>query len=894
MWWLILSVVFFIVVFGWFYVYPTPNSTLSPEELADVEARARHVLALADQLREAPAGEYYAFSQLSEWLDSHQPRRQLTVSFVEKKQITTKLRDDYCEAERLFVDPESWRREYNRDFVRQRIQSMKPWIARTFPHSLTPGQRQALVVDEDNNMIVAGAGTGKTTTALAKVEYLLEHQLCEQDDVLVVAFNRSVADEVAAKLKSKGFDKVDVSTFHALGYRIMGAAGGRKPAVSSLATSQYERMQLYQEFLEANLEKPDFFALIRRWFVDLHVHECLFEECKTAAERLNRERGLGRIALDGTRLRSISEVKVANWLSLNGIEWEYEVTYPNTPSSGSRRDYTPDFYLPNHDTWIEVWGVDRAHKTTPDIDAERYVRDMNWKRALHQRHGTTLLEIYQDSIWSSDLASILNEMCRKAGIYVDPLTVDAALALLEEGKATVSQLMVVVDTFIHLYRGGTRDWREVQGRVSTNRDEGFLRLVKHFIDDYEKALEIEGKIDFSDMLAQSHIHISEGSYHRPYRYLLVDEFQDTSSVRMKILQGLRAQQPHARLFVVGDDWQGIYRFTGSDLGLFTNFPSIVGATERVDLDRTFRLSSDVLAVSSRFIAENPAQLKKELSPNVQSGDESDVCIMFHEWDWDAEASALDVVLQQIRARSEQGNDVLLLARYNHQLEPYGTQWLAEQAEQGLEIRPMTVHRSKGLEASHVVVLGLKSGIYGFPSEMVDDPVLAMVMQAKGLYPNEEERRLFYVALTRTKGRVYLMALTNRPSCFVQELLEPDYEAHIEILGDLSERYRCPECQGKTIRKKTGQYGDFWSCLNYPRCSGKLTACFACTDGVLEPQFDSGELRAFRCVACGEEPELCVECGDGFLRLKTGKYGDFWSCSRWRKDDSGCSYTRDRW
>jgi DNA helicase-4 len=211
--------------------------------------------------------------------------------------------------------------------------------------------------------------------------------------------------------------------------------------------------------------------------------------------------------------------------------------------------------------------------------------------------------------------------------------------------------------------------------------------------------------------------------------------------------------------------------------------------------------------------------------------------------------------------------------------------------EGMHIEFMTTHRSKGREADYVIVVALEDGEYGFPTNISDDPVMRMVLSDPEAFAYAEERRLFYVALTRARRRVYLLAPPERASTFVRDdLLGTALRNHVEVIGEESQRYLCPVCGGKTIRRTHGAYGTFWACANYPLCTGRLDACPVCHDGGLARE--STVARMYHCTECDFKAEVCPECGRGYLRQKTGKYGVFLGCSRWRSDGTGCAFTRN--
>ena len=130
----------------------------------------------------------------------------------------------------------------------------------------------------------------------------------------------------------------------------------------------------------------------------------------------------------------------------------------------------------------------------------------------------------------------------------------------------------------------------------------------------------------------------------------------------------------------------------------------------------------------------------------------------------------------------------------------------------LDISYITAHKSKGLQADYVFILNNKNGRMGFPSKIQDSPVLDLLLENSDPFPDAEERRLFYVAMTRAKKKVILVTLKDRESDFLRAL----HDKYAEEMKQ--EAYICPLCGGR-LRHRSGRYGEFFGCENY-----KTTGC----------------------------------------------------------------------
>ena len=338
--------------------------------------------------------------------------------------------------------------------------------------------------------------------------------------------------------------------------------------------------------------------------------------------------------------------------------------------------------------------------------------------------------------------------------------------------------------------------------------------------------------------------------------------------------------PGAQLFAVGDDWQAIYRFGGSDIAVMREFGDQFGDFERIDLETTFRCSDRIAAVATDFVLRNPAQIRK----TVRSTRKADRPAVHVGLPGEEGLSLLKEALDRIAedaARHDGISEVLLLGRYRH-LQPQNLGSLAKQYA-SLRFSYMTVHRAKGLEADYAVVLGLCAGKHGFPVEIADDPLLDLVLAAPEALPNAEERRLLYVALTRARRKVFLLAEGGPPSAFVTELIDGKYD--VTVFGRLPEGdVPCPICkEGRLERRENARDGSiFYSCSNWPYCEHTERPCPSCGTGL--PVRSGG---AFHCRDCGGSIEACPVC-DGWLETRMGRFGRFLGCSNF----PDCNYTRN--
>ncbi len=285
-----------------------------------------------------------------------------------------------------------------------------------------------------------------------------------------------------------------------------------------------------------------------------------------------------------------------------------------------------------------------------------------------------------------------------------------------------------------------------------------IRLMAPLLKAWKGTLKEEGAIDFSGLLHQAINLLEKGRFISPWKHILVDEFQDISPLRAKLLQALRQQNKQTTLFAVGDDWQAIYRFSGAELDLTTSFQTNFGEGELCALDTTYRFNERIGDIANQFILQNPSQLDKPLN-SLTKGNKKSVVLLYED--------ALERLLDKMSGYVLDEETILILARYNYLkpeiLNKAPTRWPK------LNIQFMTIHASKGQQADHVIVCGLNSGKDGFPAPARESIIEQALLPQQEDFEHAEERRLLYVAITRAKQQVWLLYDHENPSEFVEDL-----------------------------------------------------------------------------------------------------------------------------
>jgi len=287
-----------------------------------------------------------------------------------------------------------------------------------------------------------------------------------------------------------------------------------------------------------------------------------------------------------------------------------------------------------------------------------------------------------------------------------------------------------------------------------------VKLMAPLLKAWKSALKEEGAVDFSGLIHQAIAILEKGRFISPWKHILVDEFQDISPQRAALLTALRQQNKRTSLYAVGDDWQAIYRFSGAEMSLTTAFHHYFGDGDRCVLDTTYRFNDRIGEIANRFVQQNPHQLRKPLN-SLCKGNKKSVTLLPQD--------QLEALFDKLSGYAKPEERVLLLARYHHLrpaiLDKAKTRWPK------LKLDFMTIHASKGQQADFVIVLGLHQGRDGFPAQARESIMEEGLLPQPEDFPDAEERRLAYVAMTRARQQVWLMFDKDRPSVFVEHLRE---------------------------------------------------------------------------------------------------------------------------
>ena len=786
----------------------------------------------------------------------------------------------------FLAQPEGFRERGNDAFLTEELERSRDFLDRVEARPLTEEQRRAVCVDDDRNLVIAAAGSGKTSVMVAKAGWTVVRGDRHPAELLLLAFARNAREELGERLVDRIGDEasagMNVRTFHGLGLAIMGAAEGRKPALSKVAEDGRALAALLDRIIEELLRDREHGRAFIRWLAYRAVPYRSEHEFASYADYWDYVRSHELRTLQGERVKSLEECLIANFLYLNGVAYEYEPAFEHDTATPEKVQYKPDFHLTEAGIYIEHFALSADGTTPPFIDQVAYTESRAWKLRTHERYGTTLVETFSYEQSDGRLTEKLGAKLEAHGVALKPIPRAEIFALLNEQRR-VKPFTELVATFLAHFKGSRLPMAELARRAAATDDGGrsraFVAVFRPIFERYEATLAEAREIDFHDMINRATDHVVSGRYRSGYRYILVDEFQDISPGRAALVEALLDQVADAQLFAVGDDWQAINRFAGADIAIMREFHARFGDGAGGNLETTFRCSEGLSAVATRFVLANPDQIAK----NVRTTHRVDGPGVWIGFGGDEESPLVEQALGRISADAGTAGkrmSVLLLGRYQH-LAPDLRRLAAEHPDIDLSYR--TVHGAKGLEADYVVVLGVCAGRYGFPTEMTDDPLLELVLARREAHSNAEERRLLYVAVTRARRRAYVLSEGGGPrSAFVEELLGAGDA--VGVFGEPPEADAlCAKCgKGRLVGREGPDGGRFYGCSYFPYCEYTEPACPACGDG--RPVNGDGTVR---CGACGATVEKCPRC-DGWLEEIDGRYGPFLGCTKYPV----CDYRRD--
>lgn len=702
-----------------------------------------------------------------------------------------------------------------------KIQNAYALIGNVEGRKLDKQQMTCIVKDTHNHLVIAGAGTGKTTTVVGKIKFLLKSGKYKPEDILVLSFTNASASEMSQRINQETGCNIEASTFHKLGLNIITKVNGIVPKITQLNLRKFVKEQLL-----LNMQSDAYLNLLSSYLLYNRVVSKSEFEFKTQSEYEEYLRLNPPTTINNETVKSYGEMDIANFLTQNGIQYIYEHPYKVDTRTSEYGQYNPDFYLPEYDIYIEYFGINKDGEVPSYFKGvngmtatQSYQASMKWKRETHSTNDTILIECYAYEKFDGVLLDNLKEKLSAKDVKLTPKTTKELWEQVSaDGDSILDGVIELFETVINLIKSNGYTIATVRqlniGNSNAQNNNMVLSLLEPIFNAYCNYLSEHKEIDFNDMINMATKYVEQGKYVSPYKYVIVDEYQDISKARYSLLCRMRESNDYD-LFCVGDDWQSIYRFAGSDIGYILNFEQYWGSTEISKIETTYRFTQKLIEISGNFIMQNPVQIKKSIK-----GKNDTVGFALGEISGYTDKFSIEFMTKKLEDLPR-GSSVFFIGRYSFDAKLLSDSGLFEcqynnvsgfvevkyRKRIDLKMSFITAHKSKGLQADYIFIINNKKSRMGFPSKIQDAAILNLLLDNCDQYPYAEERRLFYVALTRAKKKAFLVTVKNQESEFVMELKER-YGEELK-----REQWECPLCGGKLL-KKSGPYGEFYGCSNY--------------------------------------------------------------------------------
>jgi len=663
-------------------------------------------------------------------------------------------------------------------------------------NALNDKQQEAVISEEKRLLVLAGAGSGKTKTLLQKLIYLIEEKKVSPSSILAITFTKNATNEMIDRLiisadktgdyekllfdkrvskgdkdreryiqqkKNKWIDGLTIKTFHSFCYsilrnygvnefdnkfRIIGDEKRDDEDELSKHVAPETVFEVVHKLLIEQCEDTEYLLQLKRYILDYIIDKI---HLKKADPKFLPKDGKYFTTLDGTKVRSKSEQFIADWLYRHSIKYEYEPLLNVKDFS-----FHPDFYIPAANLYIEHI----SEKSYSTQNKEEQFKKGNLLLVKTFESMTT-----DSALFNHTLDKIVKN--RLPSNYHKTVTLnfkEEFHGYQEDVKDFVQQIMRITD-MIKVENNDIDSVLENARKDQHERVRNFYELANPIVKKYINYCTDKSYLDFNDLISRSislfknYPDISN-KYKSKYKYILVDEFQDVNNLQVDLIKLLLTDQ--TQLFCVGDDWQSIYGFRGSNVSYIIEFEKHFKNAKIIKLNLNYRSTQNIVGASNEVIKHNKFKVEKEVKASKKS--EHKIVV----YAGNSEEENLQFCFDKVRELLDDGlnnDEILFLYRRNKMFIPYFYKFKNE----GIKVQGKTIHASKGLEAKVVFIIGLTEGYGGFPDIWLEDRIFQVIKKANHDLLMEEERRLFYVAITRAKDKLFLITEKGNESSFLKEI-----------------------------------------------------------------------------------------------------------------------------
>ena len=772
------------------------------DAMADIESKYDTLEAIAEPYLEydeylTEAATTALKERVSAAQDATEPLADLDMDILgdgdaERAASITSLIDSASE---IAADPEM----YNGEFVEWKQSEYEELFTDIDPegHDLSDDQQRAIIRNGTYNQVIAAAGTGKTLALTYRVAYLINEGVLAEN-ILLLTYTKEAKKEMEARLADEfGIKDVEVRTLHAFAYKIATQATDDRVNVAR----NQDKRNLVDDVL--NDEKAAGGEFEDHYVQFLAHYDAESSESNTLEERADyaAEQRKGTFdTLGGDTVETRAEKEIADFLFTHNVRYQYQAIAEWADTMPTGGSYRPSFYLPKHDTYIEHWPVTEAGEVPPwvDEDTEALERRLAWAKEEFENSEYDLLETYTFEDEVGRIPRVLTHRLATVDITVEQMGFEEFVDETFEYNEVEESIK---DSFID-FIGNAKTFdisaEEIPERLdeSNPRQYHFGHCGRILLKRYNEFLASNNLIDFDDMIydAIEAIRQDLASYTEAYDQLLVDEFQDVAMSQIRLVRQF-VGPTKAKLFCVGDDWQSIYSFQGSEVQYFVDFEEHFGPPVKTFLTRNYRCPEKVLDAGNDLIDHNEDQIEKSVSAAKDPGDD----IKLHriggnqrEYSRRVAQYASALIEDWIDEGTEPG-EIMVLCRFDggadyipdlkRKLEARGIPYDGkndhhrppEMADEGSEefdpeagVSAFSVHQAKGREAERVLMLHVATGGVGLPPDDREDDLIAPVQEVP-TNTLAEERRLFYVGLTRATEQLHLQTRAGYESPFLGEI-----------------------------------------------------------------------------------------------------------------------------
>lgn len=750
----------------------------------------------------------------------------------------------YCEENNITVNTEELKKQ-NDEFINNKLIEYKEYFDNMFGNDsekilLDEEQRRIILRDDDYSLVNAGAGSGKSTTMAAKVKYLVDKLNVKPEEIIMLSFTKKSSEDLDEKVNEILDLGVQVSTFHSLGMKFVkrlypypvDVAGEdeQKAIICNYIKEQFKIkgnlkkiIDIFQTVQTKNYIAKGFsenyakFDTFEEYFEDYKKRKYDLESKKEGGiskylyNRLNSKDSL--YSIKGEKMKSLGEVRIANFLYINGIDYTYEKIYEEKVNEDIT--YKPDFTVEyqGKNFYIEYFGLSNCFNENNEL-IKSAINKYNRTRKIKERFQESSKEDFINLDYQSpdiDFVETLQNELFKRYVKLEKKSEDEIFYRILDNNlyAEFYKFIDLVIHFINIFKNMLVDdddfmFNKIIKKIQHEKFEYFcysvnrkieaqkrvegIKILKEIYEYYQKYLVENHMIDYNDMINLSYKYVIKNVKNRyqdlQYKYIIVDEYQDITFQRFLFVKRL-VEYFDAKLLSVGDDWQSIYAFAGSRLELFNKFSEMfLDGKDDMYLSTTYRYGQELVDLTSKFILENKQQSFKEIKSIKELKNPIEIC-EYNSTEKYEEIFEHEKIYELVHKLYEENtnNKILILARTNRCLDLLiRSKYFSKGIEDivicndlpNAKIEAITMHRSKGLTADQVIVFGLKKRI--FPTKGKSEHWIFDYFKLDSIseeIPYAEERRLFYVALTRTRNKVYLVVPDKkiRKSEFVNEIIE---------------------------------------------------------------------------------------------------------------------------